>query len=116
MSTKHTPGPWNRGYGNFIYEGKFDRTVQQRLIAVCEPTNKTREDWEEVFSNASLIAAAPDMLDALKIARYELSSCQAAIHLRGGFAPAYVKGAQAALKVIDAAIAKAAGTLVEEAA
>lgn len=56
-----------------------------------------------------LIATAPQMLEALRAARKELHSCQAVIHLRGGFDPAYVRDAQVALKTIDDAIAKATG-------
>ena len=37
-----------------------------------------------------------------------LRACQATIHLCGGFDPAYVNDAQAAMKVADAVLAKAA--------
>lgn len=67
---KHTPGPWNRGVSQNIYQGeKWDPSSQQRLIAQCEPTTRTQQDWEEVWANAVLIAAAPDMLEALEVAR-----------------------------------------------
>jgi hypothetical protein len=68
MSTrKHTPGPWNRGYGNFIYQGaKHAPEGGQRLIATCEPSTRTAGDWDQVFGNAALIAAAPELLDALE--------------------------------------------------
>lgn len=61
-------------------------------------------------ANARLIAAAPELLDVLTLARQELHACQAVIHLHGGFDPAYVLDAQAALKSMDAAIAKATGS------
>lgn len=68
MNLKHTPGPWNRGYGNFVYQGERNpEPTGQRLIAVCEPTSKTREDWDETFANAKLIAAAPELLVALQL-------------------------------------------------
>ena len=60
-------------------------------------------------ANARLIAAAPELLEALQRAERELQACQAVIHLAGGFDPAYVRDAQAALKVARAAIAKATG-------
>lgn len=67
----HTPLPWNRGYGNYIYQGAHPAPQgQQRLIAVCEPTTQTKEDWDEVFANAALIVRAvnchAEMLEALK--------------------------------------------------
>lgn len=45
------------------------------------------------------------LLEALEEARRELNSCQSVIHYAGGFDPAYVTGAQAALVKIDAALA-----------
>jgi hypothetical protein len=52
-----------------------------------------------------------ELIQALAEARRELHACQAVIHLAGGFDPAYVQGAQAAIKVADAAIARAKGEL-----
>lgn len=51
---------------------------------------------------------APDvsaLVEALEEARRELNSCQSVIHYAGGFDPAYVTGAQAALVKIGAALA-----------
>lgn len=48
-----------------------------------------------------------ELREALKSTRTELQACQAVIHLSGEFDPAYVKGAQAALKQADVALAKA---------
>ncbi len=49
-----------------------------------------------------------ELVAALKITRENLRACQATIHLCGGFDPAYVNNAQAAMKVADAVLAKAA--------
>ena len=116
MSAQHTPGPWvfeNRngdhplnnqnGWG---CDGLW--AVNGGLILGAGP------GWDGEYvapddANANLIAAAPDLLEALKKSRRELHACQAVIHLAGGFDPAYVRDAQAALKVMDAAIAKATG-------
>jgi len=49
-----------------------------------------------------------ELVAALKITRENLRACQATIHLCGGFDPAYVNDAQAAMKVADAVLAKAA--------
>ena len=65
--SKHTPGPWTRGWGNFVYQGaKFNPRQMGRHIATCEPTTRTQQDWDQVFANARLIAAAPDLLKALE--------------------------------------------------
>lgn len=50
--------------------------------------------------------AREELVAALKLNRENLRACQATIHLRGGFDPAYVSDAQAAMKVADDAIAK----------
>lgn len=63
----HTPGPWNRGYGNHVFQGERDHgRPSGRLIATCEPTTRTKADWNQVWANAKLIAAAPELLQALK--------------------------------------------------
>lgn len=48
-----------------------------------------------------------DLVAALKLTRENLRACQATIHLCGGFDPAYVNDAQAAMKIADAVLAKA---------
>lgn len=50
--------------------------------------------------------AREELIAALKLNRENLRACQATIHLCGGFDPAYVKDAQAAMKVADEALAK----------
>ena len=50
--------------------------------------------------------AREELIAALKLNRENLRACQAIIHLRGGFDPAYVNDAQAAMKVADEALAK----------
>ncbi|AZG14908.1 hypothetical protein [Cupriavidus pauculus] len=54
-------------------------------------------------------AKGVELVGALEEARRELHACQAVIHLAGGFDPAYVKGAQAAIQRADAILAKAKG-------
>jgi hypothetical protein len=48
-----------------------------------------------------------ELVAALKLTRENLRACQATIHLCGGFEPAYVNDAQAAMAVADAVLAKA---------
>lgn len=65
--SKPTPGPWTRGWGNFVYQGEgFNARNTGRHIATCEPSSRTQKDWDQVFANARLIAAAPDLLEALQ--------------------------------------------------
>jgi hypothetical protein len=48
-----------------------------------------------------------ELVAALKLNRENLRACQATIHLCGGFDPAYVNDAQAAMKIADEVLAKA---------
>ena len=63
---KHTPGPWARGWGNFVYREDGSVKDGQSLIATCVPLNGTAEKLQTAFANATLIAAAPDLLAALE--------------------------------------------------
>ena len=51
-------------------------------------------------------ALGEELVAALKLTRENLRACQATIHLCGGFDPAYVNDAQAAMKVADAVLAR----------
>lgn len=51
-------------------------------------------------------AMREELTAALKLNRENLRACQATIHLCGGFDPAYVNDAQAAMKVADEALSK----------
>lgn len=51
-------------------------------------------------------ALREELVTALKLTRENLWACQATIHLCGGFDPAYVNDAQAAMKIADAVLAK----------
>lgn len=57
METKHTPGPWYRD-GYTVYDAK------DAAIVECDSYHSCDED----YANANLIAAAPDMLEALQMA------------------------------------------------
>ena len=101
MSTKHTPGPWTIGqpseYGthnaNHIFAGG-DGIAHVYGIAMhttLEEAAKMSRSAEGL-ANARLLAAAPDLLEALRA----VLDCGSAIH-----EPAYMAG--------RAAIAKATG-------
>ena len=95
MSTQHTPGPWYVGtefndQGRHIYAAQKvrheDGDEWHPLIA-CTDDDERLVNWQ---ANAVLIAAAPDLLEALKLAvrqnshdmlmtGEELRKCEAAI-------------------------------------
>jgi hypothetical protein len=70
ITAKHTPGPWHTGAGNgegsiFCKEGRLrlnDRGTA--LYSICQVTHGY--DQAEDDANASLIAAAPELLEALR--------------------------------------------------
>jgi 2-oxo-4-hydroxy-4-carboxy--5-ureidoimidazoline (OHCU) decarboxylase len=64
MSTQHTPGPWHIS-GSTI-KGPHPKDPQNRLRLVAE-TVFDKGTWiDETRANARLIAAAPDLLEALQ--------------------------------------------------
>jgi hypothetical protein len=100
MDTKHTKGPWQiipypDGH-SFIREG----VAPERFVANVSTSN------DEGKANARLIAAAPDMLEALTKAR---AFIEAELDARG---PDVAGVALASLNAVDAAIAKATGEIV----
>lgn len=63
MSAKHTPGPWIAKAG--IGRWNVTTSAAPRSFNICS-INTDREEQE---ANARLIAAAPDLLEALKLTR-----------------------------------------------
>lgn len=61
MSTQHTPGPWHR---NIRANGKYPTIFAGRNQHVAVASQQ--KDTAETEANIDLIAAAPDMLAALK--------------------------------------------------
>ena len=61
MTTQHTPGPWITGDAAIwaLNDCEFHAIVD------C-PLNQTCRDTDTAWANARLIAAAPDLLAALK--------------------------------------------------
>lgn len=58
IKAKHTPGPWKIDYG-------YNRSIN--FIGPCVPDQYAGSSWLAVKEeDAILIAAAPDLLDALK--------------------------------------------------
>ena len=85
--SKHTPGPWFVPapiYRTFYVEARVGNGMLQE-VASCGPT----ADPAQQAANASLIAAAPELLEALRELRYAATD--------------------KAERMADAAIAKATG-------
>jgi len=58
MKTKPTPGPWQSTHIATVHSGKL-------CVAVCN-ANRGEIEAGEALANASLIAAAPELLEACK--------------------------------------------------
>ena len=74
MQTQHTPGPWfiTGGATRYIEARIGDGLIQE--VAACGPTMAdVRGYGQQQEANARLIAAAPDLLEAL----IELADCGA---------------------------------------
>ena len=68
MTTNPTPGPWTREYGQrFIHDASAGIKAGGLYIAAALDFNQFSRD-EEVEANARLIAASPDLLQALELA------------------------------------------------
>lgn len=61
-NTKHTPGPWSLRHGG-RHDG--DRLVTSGGSDICRMDGGPNDD-SETLANARLIAAAPELLDALR--------------------------------------------------
>lgn len=107
-NSKHTPGPWQLAQDGSL--GSIETVSGQVPIGHSFQTRPTRrpEDHIERIANARLIAAAPELLEALRIAREFMS-----IASDWNFHEAEINGEMRStydwLEVVDAAIAKATG-------
>jgi hypothetical protein len=70
MSTfKHTPGPWGV-HNNEVFAGPFKRIkggISGFRAHICEIDDLDLDGIDEIEANARLIAAAPDLLEALHL-------------------------------------------------
>jgi len=114
---KHTPGPWRiattGNYGNIIeaQSGRqnYDFDTGYRTVATfqaCESTGRYKEEEENRIANGYLIAAAPELLEALQAA-IECGMVPKSSAAEGG-AARHVKQLHVADQ-IRAAISKATG-------
>jgi hypothetical protein len=77
MSTQHTPGPWLTDRNN-VHAGQIATVMHCKNGWVEIWTDKWAEtglEEDEQEANARLIAAAPDLLEALKDALCALECC-----------------------------------------
>ena len=99
MTDQHTPGPWTTDVVRFTnYTLRIIKAGTDWIAHVH--TQSTESDIPRDVSNAHLIAAAPELLDALESAADELDSI---MDWHGIGHPAVLRDARAA-------IAKARGT------
>ena len=71
--SKHTPGPWFANSGGQVWSDRLNRPANA-LADVYSCTANERGQDEERNANARLIAAAPEMLEALRAALPGLES------------------------------------------
>ena len=102
IDLKHTPGPWVWTEKQRVLNSAHGKVIDH---ADYEGMWFARYDDAEDEANARLIAAAPDLLDALREAEAGLEFAGADKEPEGQFVPAPTM----ALRIVRAAIAKAEG-------
>ena len=82
------------------------RTISP-VLAIMEREARSLAAVSQPSAAAELMEARKSvslLVDASSAALRELQSCQAVIHLHGGFDPAYVEGAQKAMRDLSSAL------------
>lgn len=83
MKTQHTPGPWGieqTDSSNWIGRMRHDGVKVDEIVTSTDRFNLTPEATARNDANARLIAAVPEVLEALRLAYVELNT----IHARCG--------------------------------
>jgi len=93
---------------NAYKRGICDVAVGAMAAGKQNNTQPPEGHWGQRFWDIGRAEGAlqEELIQALRLARKELDACQRAIHYAGGFDPAYVDDAQAALKVADTVLEK----------
>ena len=104
--SKHTPGPWSVLHAtgrpwSITADGRDEDAGNTLLVATCDPYAEDAAPGNDAEANAALIAAAPDMLEALRCIRDGVES--------GLYAVGGRDAAEVCYEVADAALAKAEG-------
>ncbi|MBF8652020.1 hypothetical protein IRZ81_14575 [Pseudomonas putida] len=95
--------------GENIYKRLICDAVVGAMACGKQNSNPAPEGhWGQEFWGIGRAEGAlqEELAGALRLARKELGTCQRVIHYAGGFDPAYVNDAQAAIKIADAALEK----------
>lgn len=100
--SKHTPGPWTVENGEGDADGGLIVASENECICVLQRNEFTGLD-DKV--NGQLIAAAPELLEVLQVARVMLA-IEAHFH-RDNQQPKKAEPVESFIATIDAAIAKA---------
>lgn len=76
-NTKHTPAPWEAGRPDMatIVEGFESKYIYSGNNVVAISYGMSIPKWDEVMANARLIAAAPELLEALEIITQRAQGC-----------------------------------------
>ncbi len=81
--TKHTPGPWMDSYRFTPAQAHLEVYASGvRCVAKVFNADFTQAEKE---ANARLIASAPDLLEALKLAANEINDLNHVLHTNGEF-------------------------------
>ena len=64
--TKFTKGPWKATYDSQLQAAIEIYNTEDRVMVAVLPDRGTIESMSEIEANANLIAAAPDMYEALE--------------------------------------------------
>ena len=96
MKAQHTPGPWKTAYRDARITEIVAAENTANIIAVCDVPEEGRKS-----SNAALIAAAPEMFEALSYLFSQIDNNDASITMPGVHTEWYDKA--------RAALAKAKG-------
>ncbi|MDN4511382.1 MULTISPECIES: hypothetical protein [Pseudomonas] len=95
--------------GQNVYKRSLCDVIIGALAMGKMNTNPPPADhWCQEFWDAGRAEGVlqEELVQALRLTRKELDACQRVIHYAGGFTPAYVDDAQAAIKVADAVLSK----------
>jgi len=99
----HTPGPWEASATKRITQARYvgKRIENGKTSMICDLTDSSFQSHAE--ANAALIAAAPDLLEALKLAQATIARL---VTYHGPF-----NSTQGTQDVVATAIAKAEGRI-----
>jgi len=95
--------------GDNAYKRDLCDVISAAVILGAQDLNPPPADhWGRYFWDIGRehLTTVEELTDALKLTTENLRACQATIHLAGGFDPAYVDDALAAMAVARAALAK----------